>query len=121
MKRGKCNTKMHFKIYDNRTNDLRRVFRKFSLKVNEIQRVSFGPYKLSEVPMPGQWKEVEIRREIKHLMGIYYREKLSSAFKIWNEQRMQKNKEKIDILENEEKTEEEKLLNMRIIDMQPNK
>ena len=84
MKRGHRNTKLHMKMTTSKGNDLRRVFRRFSLRVNVLERVSFGPYKVSEVPLPGQLKEVQILPEFKHLMGLYYREKLKSSLDFWD-------------------------------------
>ena len=73
------------KLYNNKTNELRRVFRKFSLRVNSLERISIGPYRVSEVPYFGEVKEVVIRDEIRHLMGLYYKEKLSAAVDTWNQ------------------------------------
>eukprot|EP00826_Nyctotherus_ovalis_P062425 TRINITY_DN9028_c0_g1_i16.p4 TRINITY_DN9028_c0_g1~~TRINITY_DN9028_c0_g1_i16.p4 ORF type:complete len:100 (+),score=29.54 TRINITY_DN9028_c0_g1_i16:1020-1319(+) len=76
------------KLYSNRANDLRRVFRKFSLQVSSLERVSFGPYKLSEVPNYTDCKRVEIRYELKHLMGLYYKEKLANVIQAQNGRRL---------------------------------
>ncbi len=87
IKRGKANTKLHIKLYNSKSNELRRVFRKFSLRVNSLERISFGPYRVSEVPNPGEFKEVVIRDEFRHLMGLFYREKLTAAVDAWNERK----------------------------------
>ncbi len=49
-----------------------------------MKRMSFGPYKLGTVPELGAVKETKVAPEFKHLMGLFYREKLQFAVETWN-------------------------------------
>lgn len=71
--RQNTNTWLHMKLFEGRNNEIRRVMRKFSLRVNRLQRVRYGPYTLGEVPEPNNLKEVPIVPEIRKLMYQYYR------------------------------------------------
>ena len=54
--------------------------RKYSLRVNRLKRVSYGPYSLDEhVPNPNDLKEVTMTTDIKKLMYEYYRERTIEA------------------------------------------
>lgn len=50
--RQNTNTWLHMKLYEGKNNEIRRVMRKFSLRVNRLKRVSYGPYTLELVPEP---------------------------------------------------------------------
>ena len=41
------------KLYQGKNNEIRRVMRKFSLRVNRLVRTDYGPYSLGTVPNPG--------------------------------------------------------------------
>lgn len=47
------NTWLHMKLYEGKNNEIRRVMRKQSLRVNRLKRTSYGPYTLGLVPNPG--------------------------------------------------------------------
>jgi 23S rRNA pseudouridine2605 synthase len=44
--RQNTNTWLHLKLYTGKNNEIRRVMRKFSLRVGRLKRVSYGPYTL---------------------------------------------------------------------------
>ena len=50
IKRQNTNTWLHMKLYEGRNNEIRRVMRKLSLRVNRLVRVSYGPYTLGVIP-----------------------------------------------------------------------
>lgn len=77
--RQNTNTWLHMKLYEGKNNEIRRVMRKFSLRVNRLQRVKYGPYSLGEVPEPNMLREVPIVPEIRKLMYHYYRQRTQSA------------------------------------------
>ena len=53
VRRQNTNTWLHMKLYTGKNNEIRRVMRKFSLKVDRLKRVSYGPYQLEKyVPNP---------------------------------------------------------------------
>jgi hypothetical protein len=97
------------KLFSNKANDLRRVFRKFSLRVSSLERVSFGPYKISQVPNYGDCKEVEIAYELRYLMGLFYKKKLSVAVEARTERRLLLDRKKQEAIEEPEKSEENDL------------
>lgn len=41
------------KLYQGKNNEIRRVMRNLSLRVNRLIRTSYGPYTLGTVPNPG--------------------------------------------------------------------
>ena len=105
------------KLFNNKTNELRRVFRKFSMVINSLERVNYGPYGIKEVPKFDQCKEVDIRYELRHLMGLFYKEKLATAVETWNIKKPLLNtKEKTFI---EENNDDQKLITAKIIDQAP--
>lgn len=77
--RQNTNTWLHMKLYEGKNNEIRRVMRKFSLRVNRLQRVRYGPYTLGEVPEPNMLKEVPIVPELRKLMYHYYRARTQEA------------------------------------------
>ena len=60
------------KLYEGKNNEIRRVMRKYSLRVNRLKRVKYGPYSLDLVPNPNDLQEVRITPEIRKLMYNYY-------------------------------------------------
>ena len=44
--RQNTNTWLHIKMWEGKNNEIRRLMRKFSLRVNRLQRVRYGPYTL---------------------------------------------------------------------------
>ena len=40
------------KLYEGKNNEIRRVMRKYSLRVNRLKRIRYGPYTLELVPNP---------------------------------------------------------------------
>jgi 16S rRNA U516 pseudouridylate synthase RsuA-like enzyme len=48
------------KLYEGKNNEIRRVMRKFSFRVNRLQRIRYGPYTIGEVPEVGDLREVPI-------------------------------------------------------------
>jgi len=58
--RQNTNTWLNMKLYEGKNNEIRRVMRKFSLRVNRLQRIRYGPYTIGEVPEVGDLREVPI-------------------------------------------------------------
>jgi 23S rRNA pseudouridine2605 synthase len=46
------------KLYEGKNNEIRKVMRKLSLRVNRLIRTSYGPYSLGLVPEPNDYREV---------------------------------------------------------------
>jgi 16S rRNA U516 pseudouridylate synthase RsuA-like enzyme len=54
--------------------------RKFSLRVNRLKRVSYGPFNLEQyVPNPNDLVEVKMTPELRKLMYDYYRNRTQEA------------------------------------------
>ncbi len=53
------------KLYEGRNNEIRRVMRKLSLRVNRLIRIKYGPYSLGMVPQPNDLVEVSITEDIR--------------------------------------------------------
>lgn len=51
--RQNTNTWLNMKLYEGKNNEIRRVMRKFSLRVNRLQRIRYGPYTLGGIPETG--------------------------------------------------------------------
>lgn len=78
--RQNTNTWLHMKLYEGKNNEIRRVMRKYSLRVNRLKRVSYGPYSLDKfVPNPNDLQEVPLTSSIRSLMFEYYRKRASDA------------------------------------------
>ena len=56
------------KMYEGKNNEIRRVMRKFSLRVNRLIRVKYGPYTMGLVPEPNHLQEVEMEPTIRRIM-----------------------------------------------------
>lgn len=69
------NTWLLMRLESGKNREIRRVMRKFSLRVNRIVRTSYGPYKLGGLK-PGEFYETEVEPEIKRKMYLYTRKKL---------------------------------------------
>lgn len=67
------------KLYEGKNNEIRRVMRKFSLRVNRLQRVRYGPYSIGEVPEHNDLKEVPVVPQIKYILMRYYNERMKKA------------------------------------------
>lgn len=78
-KRQNTNTWLHIKLFSGKNNEIRRVMRKLSLRVNRLIRVKYGPYSLGIVPEPADLKEVPIATEIRQIMGLYYKDRTQQA------------------------------------------
>jgi 23S rRNA pseudouridine2605 synthase len=50
--RQNTNTWLHMKLFEGKNNEIRRVMRKHSLRVNRLKRVQYGPYTLQHIPNP---------------------------------------------------------------------
>jgi 23S rRNA pseudouridine2605 synthase len=61
------------KLFEGKNNEIRRLMRKFSLRVNRLKRVTYGPYTLELVPNPNDLQEVRVTEDIKKLMYEYYK------------------------------------------------
>lgn len=58
--------------------------RKFSLRVNRLKRVSYGPYSLEQhVPNPNDLVEVKMTPELRKLMYDYYRDRTQEATQLF--------------------------------------
>jgi len=49
---------MHMKLFTGQNNEIRRVMRNLSLRVNRLIRVSYADYTLGMVPNPNDIQEV---------------------------------------------------------------
>lgn len=78
-KRQNTNTWLHMKLYEGKNNEIRRVMRKLSLRVNRLIRVSYGPYTLGLVPEPNDLVEVSVSDEIHRLLYRYYKSRAAEA------------------------------------------
>lgn len=67
------------KLYEGRNNEIRRVMRKFSLRVNRLIRTNYGPYSLGQVPDQDTFREVPVTKEIKKILYQYYRDRTAQA------------------------------------------
>lgn len=67
------------KLYSGRNNEIRRVMRKFSLRVNRLQRIQYGPFTIGDVPNPGDIQEVKVSQEMRKLLYRYYKAKTNEA------------------------------------------
>ena len=56
--RQNTNTWLHMKLFQGKNNEIRRVMRKYSLRVNRLKRITYGPYSLELVPNPNDLQEV---------------------------------------------------------------
>jgi len=84
------NTWLHMKLFDGKNNEIRRVMRNFSLRVNRLQRVRYGPYTLGEVPNPNDIAEAPISKDIRKLMYDYYRRKTATMSRVLDEAKFEK-------------------------------
>ena len=68
------------KLWTGKNNEIRKVMRKYSLRVGRLKRVSYGPYTLEKyVPNPNDLQEVRMTNEIKKLMYEYYKTRALEA------------------------------------------
>ena len=77
--RQNTNTWLHMKLFEGKNNEIRRVMRKYSLRVNRLKRTNYGPYSLELVPNPNDLQEVSITPEIRKLMYNFYRSRTVEA------------------------------------------
>jgi 23S rRNA pseudouridine2605 synthase len=77
--RQNTNTWLNMKLYEGKNNEIRRVMRKFSLRVNRLQRIRYGPYTIGEVPEVGNLREVPIVPQIKYILMQYYQDRTRQA------------------------------------------
>ena len=85
-KRQNTNTWLHIKLYEGKNNEIRRVMRKFSLRVNRLQRVRFGPYTIGRVPEVNDLMEVPMVSSIKRIMLQYYKDRTMQASTVLRDQ-----------------------------------
>lgn len=67
------------KLYEGKNNEIRRVMRKLSLRVNRLVRVSYGPFTLGLVPNPNDLQEVDVKPEIRKILYQYYKDRTKTA------------------------------------------
>jgi 23S rRNA pseudouridine2605 synthase len=67
------------KLFEGKNNEIRRVMRKLSLRVNRLIRVKYGPYTLGMVPEVNDLVEVSISDEIRRLLYRYYKSRAAEA------------------------------------------
>ena len=67
------------KLYEGKNNEIRNVMRKYSLRVNRLQRVRYGPYSLGMVPEPNDLVEVSFTEDIRAILYRYYKARASEA------------------------------------------
>lgn len=77
--RQNTNTWLHMKLFEGKNNEIRRVMRKFSLRVNRLVRTKYGPYTLGRVPNPNDLQEVTLEAEVRKIMFDYYKERTNEA------------------------------------------
>lgn len=99
--RQNTNTWIHLKAYNNSIIDIRNVFRKFSLRVNRIVRVGYGPFTLGKASKPGDINQVSIPRTVGNYFYQYKKEKL-------NEKYEKVNKTKLKIEQSQQETTEQR-------------
>jgi 23S rRNA pseudouridine2605 synthase len=63
------------KLYEGKNNEIRRVMRKFSLRVNRLIRTAYGPYTLGQVPNPNDLVEVPVSPVIRKILYQYYKDR----------------------------------------------
>lgn len=88
-KRQNTNTWMHMKLWEGKNNEIRRLMRKFSLRVNRLQRTRYGPYTLGQVPDPNNLTEVPVVSSIRRIMFQYYKDRAKSANAVLQDQESQ--------------------------------
>jgi hypothetical protein len=76
-------------MFEGKNNEIRRLMRKFSLRVNRLQRVKFGPYTLGKIPEPNDLVEVPVVSSIRRIMFQYYRDRTKSANTVVKEEEEQ--------------------------------
>jgi hypothetical protein len=67
------------KLYEGKNNEIRKVMRKHSLRVNRLQRVKYGPYSLGMVPEPNDLVEVSVTEDIRAILYRYYKARAAEA------------------------------------------
>jgi hypothetical protein len=67
------------KLYEGKNNEIRRVMRKLSLRVNRLIRTKYGPYTLGLVPEPNDLVEVTVTQEIRSILYRYYKSRTAEA------------------------------------------
>lgn len=67
------------KLYEGKNNEIRRVMRRESLRVNRLKRVSYGPYTLELIPNPNDLQEVSVTPELRKLMYNFYKNRAIEA------------------------------------------
>lgn len=67
------------KLFEGKNNEIRRVMRKLSLRVNRLIRIKYGPYTIGQVPNVADLKEVSVATEIRQIMGLYYKDRAQQA------------------------------------------
>ena len=77
--RQTTNTWLHMKLYEGKNNEIRRIMRKHSLRVNRLKRVTYGPYSLELVPNPNDLQEVRLSPALHKLMYQYYQHRALAA------------------------------------------
>eukprot|EP00347_Sterkiella_histriomuscorum_P006198 403353687 len=78
-KRQTTNTWLFMKLFQGKNNEIRRVMRKLSLRVNRLIRTSYGPYTLGQVPNPGDIQEVTVSQDIRKILFKYYQDRTRGA------------------------------------------
>ena len=78
-KRQNTNTWLHMKLFEGKNNEIRRVMRKLSLRVNRLIRVKYGPYTLGMVPEPNDLVEVSVTEELRKILYRYYKSRTAEA------------------------------------------
>lgn len=89
------NTWLHLKSYDNSLINIRHIFRKLSLRVNRIIRVSYGPFTLGSSSYPGEINRVEIPRTVGNYVYYHNKEKLSTALDKFEKTKIKKSNNNI--------------------------
>ena len=67
------------KLYEGKNNEIRRVMRNLSLRVNRLIRTKYGPFTLGLVPNPNDLAEVSVTDEIRKILYRYYKARTKSA------------------------------------------
>ena len=94
IKKQNTNTWLHIKTHDNSLINIRQLFRKLSLRVNRLIRISYGPFTLNDSKNPGDIYQVEIPRTVGNYVTEFRRHKMSDAVDKLNETKILVKQEK---------------------------
>ncbi len=101
IRKQNTNTWVHIKSNNNSISDIRRVFRKLSLRINRIVRTNYGPYNMGDLKYPGDITEAQIHRVVNKYLYYRYKEKMQISTRKLDDTKLEKIK--IDLLKEQRK------------------